>query len=200
MHRVTSKLWISPNTETSLLTATHSWAAVGSDVMPTMSSYIRKTCLPAIHLLAVAGGIMALSLSVASCRHSPPVPVGDAAERIRKLALAYVQFAATNNGVGPADQDSLTKFLAKRNGLSSEEAKAYFVSPRDNQPYIVRWGQRPLGSGPIGPEIPKPSIIVIERTGAGGTRYVADGLVGIRQLTAEEFDQVVPKDATNNGR
>ncbi|MEX0614035.1 MAG: hypothetical protein WD738_01130 [Pirellulales bacterium] len=144
--------------------------------------------------------MIVLALGVAGCRHSPQVPVGVAAENIRKLALAYVQFAATNNGVGPTDRDSLAKFLAKRNGLSREEAEAYFVSPRDKQPYVVRWGQRPLGSGTIGPEVPKPSIIIIERIGADGIRYVADGQLGIRQLTAEELDQVVPEAATNNVR
>src|SRR5688572_13884215 len=35
----------------------------------------------------------------------PDVPVGDAAEKIRKLALAYVEYASTNNGRGPADKE-----------------------------------------------------------------------------------------------
>jgi hypothetical protein len=160
-----------------------------------MSSYVRRTCVPAIYLLAAAGVIMVLALGIAGCRRNQQVPVGDAAEKIRKLALAYVQFAATNNGIGPADQDALAKYLAKRNGLSGEEAKTYFVSPRDNQPYIIRWGERPLGSAPIGPEVPTPAIIIIERTGAGGIRYVADGQTSVRQLPAEEAERLAAESA-----
>lgn len=139
---------------------------------------------------------LAAVIAVGGCGSRSEVPVGDAAESIRQLALAYVQYSATNRGVGPADQESLTKFMVQRNGLSREEAEAYLISPRDNQPYVVRWGQRPLGSGPIGPEPPKPSLIVFERTGANGTRYVADGLLAIKEMSAEEFAQAVPDHKT----
>ncbi len=135
---------------------------------------------------------LAAMVATTGCGRRPEVPVGDGAERIRKLALAYVQYAATNRGVGPADQQALAKFLMQRNKLSKEAAEASFISPRDNQPYIVRWGQRPMGSHPAGDESPEPAIIILESTGADGTRYVANGLISIKQLSAEELARVVP--------
>lgn len=123
------------------------------------------------------------------------VPVGDAAENIRKLALAYVEYAATNQGVGPADKLTLAKFLAKDNLISAEEAEAFFVSPRDNQPYIIRWRQRPMAT-PVGNNPPQPNIIIFESTGADGTRYVADGRLSVKELSDEAFAQAVPDHQT----
>ncbi len=136
-------------------------------------------------------------IAIVGCGGRSDVPVDDAAENIRKLALGYVQFAATNRDVGPPNRESLTKFLVQQNGFSREEAEACFISPRDNQPYVVKWGQRPLGSGPIGPKPPKPSIIIFESGGADGTRYVADGQLAIKEMSAEQFAQAVPDDKTS---
>jgi hypothetical protein len=140
------------------------------------------------------------AMCVGGCGSKSDVPVGKAAENIRKLALAYVQFAATNKGIGPSNRDALATFLAKQNRLSREDAEAYFVSPRDNQPYLIRWGLRPLGSTSIGPDVPAPAIIIIERTGVNGARYVADGQLGIRQLSDEELRQAVPDLSTTAER
>jgi hypothetical protein len=107
--------------------------------------------------------------------------------------LAYVQYAANYRGVGPANQASLAKFVMQRDRLSKEDTNAYFVSPRDNQPYIVRWGQRPLGTAPIGPDPPTPAILVIEATGTGGTRYVVDGQVSVKQMSDDELAKVLPE-------
>jgi hypothetical protein len=116
----------------------------------------------------------------------------DPAANIQKLALGYVQFAAANAGVGPANQQALTKFMVERNGIPREEAEKSFVSIRDNQPYIIRWGLRPQGTGPMGPDPPKPIILIMERTGADGTRFVADSRPSVSQMTNEELSQAVP--------
>jgi hypothetical protein len=144
--------------------------------------------------------LLMTAVCVAGCGRKSEVPVGKAAESIRKLALAYVQFAATNKGIGPSNKDALATFLAKQNRFSREDADAYFVSPRDNQPYIIRWGLRPLSSTSIGPDVPEPAIIIIERTGADGIRYVADGQLGIRQLSDEELNEAVPDLSSTTGR
>lgn len=137
---------------------------------------------------------LAALAALSGCGRKSDVPVGDGAERIRKLALAYVQYAATNGGAGPANQEVLAKYLMQRNRLSKEDAAASFVSPRDNQPYIIHWGVRPMGSAPIGPDPPKPEIIILEKTGADGTRYVANGLMSIKQMSVSELAEVAPTD------
>jgi hypothetical protein len=138
------------------------------------------------------GCLVAAVIVLSGCGGKSEVPVGDAADNIRKLALGYVQYAAANRGVGPANQQALTKFMVERNAMPQAEVEKSFVSIRDNQPYIVRWGLRPQGSGPLGAEAPKPIIIIMERTGADGTRFVADSRPEISQMTEEELIQQVP--------
>jgi hypothetical protein len=136
--------------------------------------------------------LAAVSLVFHAGCSEPEVPVGDAAENIRKLALGYVQYAAANGGVGPADQQALTKFMVERNNIPQDEVEKSFVSIRDKQPYIIRWGVRPQGTGPMGARPPQPVILIMERTGADGVRYVADSRPSVNQMTEEELKQLVP--------
>ena len=132
-------------------------------------------------------------VTLTGCSPKSQVPVGKPAENIRKLALAYVQFSGANRGVGPKDQATLKKFMIQRSGLTEQEADALFVSPRDNQPYVIRWGLHPEGSGPMGPTPPKPPVIVYEKQGADGTHYVADGRMSILELSEQDFTKAVPE-------
>jgi hypothetical protein len=136
--------------------------------------------------------VLAAVMFFTGCSKGVEVPVGDAAENIRKLALGYVQYAAQHGGTGPKNRESLAKFLVERSGYTREDADKSFVSPRDNQPYVIRWGQSPLG--PMGPEVEmaKANILIFERTGADGVRYTADGRMAIRQMTEAELEKEVP--------
>lgn len=147
--------------------------------------------------VGLLGASLAVVVLLVGCAGKQTVPVGNAAEHIRKLALGYVQFAAANQGVGPADQETLKKHLIERSHLTPEQADSAFVSPRDNQPYQVFWAIRPMGSGPIGPDPPKPSIIIVEKTGADGTRYLADGRLSIRQLPPAEVDALLAGESSS---
>ena len=138
-------------------------------------------------------GICAIVLAgAAGCGGTSDVPVGEPAENVRKLALGYVQFAAQNRGEGPSDKQAFLKFIAERNQMTEEEAEKFFISPRDNQPYVIRWGLRPEGSRPIGPDPPKPLIIIYESTGSDGTRCVADGRMSVLKMSEDEFSKAVP--------
>jgi hypothetical protein len=85
--------------------------------------------------------------------------------------------------------------LAKENAISIEGAEAFFISPRDKQPYVIRWRQHPMGR-PVGNNPPQPNIIIFENTGADGTRYVADGRVSVKELSDGAFFQAVPDHQT----
>lgn len=148
--------------------------------------------------VGLLGASLGLVVLLVGCAGKQTVPVGNAAEHIRKLALGYVQFAASNQGVGPANQETLKAFLIERSHLSPQDANAAFISPRDNQSYDVFWGRRPMGSAPLGPDPPKPSIIVIEKTGVDGTRYVADGRLSIQQLPRAEVDHLLAGESSSH--
>jgi hypothetical protein len=82
--------------------------------------------------------------------------------------------------------------MVERNAVPREEVEKMLVSPRDNQPYIIRWGMRTYAPGG------EPPIIMMEQTGADGTRYVANARPEILQLSDEEFKQRVPDQGSTN--
>jgi hypothetical protein len=125
-------------------------------------------------------------------RRASDVPSGEAAGNIRQLALAYVGYAGAHGGVGPAKQEELAKFVAQRESVSEQEANARFTSPRDNKPYVIRWKQRSHGP-PIGHDPPKPTLIIYEQDGLGGTRYTADGQLSIKEMSDEQISQAYPE-------
>jgi hypothetical protein len=140
----------------------------------------------------LAGAIcLAITVVLSSCSKKSDVPVGDAADNIRKLALAYVRYAADHGGVGPADQKALAKVVAENMGESEKEAEARFTSIRDNKPYVIRWKQRPMGRA-AGPNPPQPTLLIYEQEGLGGTRYVADGRLSIKEMSDEQISQTYP--------
>ncbi len=129
---------------------------------------------------------------MAGCgRRTSEVPVGDAAENVRKLALAYVRFASEHGGVGPADQDVFAKAVVASTGDSAEQANSRFTSPRDNKPYVIRWKQRPMGPV-INHNPPQPALLIYERQGLDGMRYTADGRLSIKEMSDEQILQAYP--------
>jgi hypothetical protein len=148
-----------------------------------MSSRLEKRIFWLASLLAIMAGCG---------RGTPDVPVGDAAENIRQLALAYVEYAAGHKGVGPADQAALAKALVTTAGVSAEEAKARFTSPRDKKPYVIRWKQRPMEPA-LGHDPPKARLLIYEQDGLDGTRYTADGQLSIKEMSDEQISQTYPE-------
>lgn len=134
-----------------------------------------------------------LSAFIAGCgRGTSNVPDDDAAENIRQLAVAYLEYAATHKGVGPGDQAALAKTLVTTAGISAEEANARFTSPRDKKPYVIRWKQRPREPA-LGPDPPKASLLIYEQDGLGGTRYTADGQLAIKEMSDEDIRATYPE-------
>jgi hypothetical protein len=78
--------------------------------------------------------------------------------------------------------------MVERSDVSPEEAEARFTSPRDQQPYVIRWAQRSKGYS-------HPAIIIFESQGADGTRYVANDLMSIQELTDDQFAEAVPSES-----
>jgi hypothetical protein len=165
---------------------------------------LNVTALPAIResmgakrLGSLRIGLVLLGLmlpAVVGCggASSPKVPAGKPAENLRQLTLAYVQYASSHRGQGPADKNALTKFLIDRNGMSEEEAASCFDSARDGKPYVIRWGAKIGGYIPPSPSGVSGTVILFEREGDGGTRYVSDGQMSILELPEKDFQAAVP--------
>lgn len=140
-----------------------------------------------ISLVLCCGAILPCAAFLPGCGAKVDENTVDPAENIRQLALSYVQYSAQNRGVGPKDKEKLKEFMIKRNGMNEADAEARFISPRDNEEYVIRWGLRPQGSGPIGPDPPKSPIIIYEKTGDGRTHITADGKMAVITMSEEEL-------------
>jgi hypothetical protein len=137
--------------------------------------------------------VAALASIIAGCgRSTSGVPDDDAAENIRELALAYLDYAAAHNGVGPPDQAALAKTLVTTAGVSADQANARFTSPRDKKPYVIRWKQRAMEPA-LGPDPPKTRLLIYEQEGLGGTRYTADGQLAIKEMSDEDIRATYPE-------
>ena len=113
------------------------------------------------------------AISVAGCGNSDDLS-SPAANRLRTLATVYLDYAVAK-GTGPANEQQLHKhvqsvpgFLLEAGGVNPKAGSAAFVSERDGEQFVVRYG---VGiSQAEGDEAP---IIAYEKTGKDGTRFVA---------------------------
>jgi hypothetical protein len=116
------------------------------------------------------------------------------AARLKGLATCYVDYAVAKGGVGPADEKTLKKhmrsmqgFQLEMSGLDPENIEAAFVSDRDQEPFVIFYGQT------VSFGLPNPRLLAHEKTGKNGKRLAAlvDGNVELidegrfKELTAE---------------
>ena len=72
--------------------------------------------------------------------------------------------------------------------LQRTDVESLFVSPRDGQPYVVRYGLKFGGPSPGGSP-----VVAYEQTGVGGYRYVAFAVGGAEQVDEKRFRELVPE-------
>src|SRR5262245_58234824 len=118
--------------------------------------------------------LLLLTLSVApgcgSDELSSPTAV-----RLRGLAALYLDCTVARNGKGPASEAEFKKHLRglpdhvlSSNGVDAKAIDSAFVSPRDEEPFVVRYGISITRiSGTSAP------VVAHEKTGRNGKRLVA---------------------------
>jgi len=149
------------------------------------------------HLLAVAGAsfmgfwrlivLAMLLLGATGCSPKGNTGTGDAAERLRALAINYQRYAGQNQGNGPPTEQKFKDFIKKVGLPEGITIDDLFISPRDNQPYEIRYKVRPGSPGPDSP------VIMWEQTGEGGTRQIARSSGSVLVVPEAEFEQLKPK-------
>jgi hypothetical protein len=96
------------------------------------------------------------------------------AAKLRGLANLYLDYAVGKNGKGPADEQTFKKhirgmpdFVVKNSGLDPGSLDQAFVSERDQEPFVVRYG---TGITEIRGD--STQVIAHEKTGKSGKRLV----------------------------
>lgn len=134
---------------------------------------------------------------------------------IMKIGRAYVAFAAAaKDGLGPATADELKKWLTADEkrltdlGLSRADVDGIFISPRDGQPYEIHPKRQPnpfmtgggVPTGRPGKAAPKTpgygqaGILVNEKTGEGGKRFVFMSGSRMQDVDEAEFGRLLRGD------
>ena len=129
----------------------------------------------------------------AGCQHPTSREVPPAESNVKNIAIFYGRYLAQNRGRTPPDKEALKKFIASHPAtelaaLKITDVEQLFVSPRDNQPYVVRYGAKLPPPGPSGSP-----VIAYEKDGDGGRRFVAFANAGVEELDDARFRQLVPQ-------
>ena len=101
---------------------------------------------------------------------------GESSENFRVIETAYRAALAKTNRA-PKNREELTEYLP-----TGTDAEQLFVSPRDDQPFVIIWGTdlTALMTNP------RPVVYGYEADGADGNRFVLTSM-GVMELTDEDF-------------
>lgn len=140
---------------------------------------------------SLTGVLSSLCLLGVGCS-SDGKPQTDSDKNFQALTILYGKFIPRNRGVGPASEAEFKKFIhslaaseVEGTGADPANIDKLFVSPRDNQPYVIAYKVRP-SPGPDGPP-----AIIWEQTGVGGKRLVGDALGKVEELDQAAFEKRV---------
>jgi hypothetical protein len=110
---------------------------------------------------------------------------------MQRLANLYFTFQLSNDFRGPKDEAELKTFIAGINpekltlvGVDPNAIDVLFVSPRDNQPFKIRYGVKGSAMGSSEP-------VIFEAVGVDGKREVGFLNMTQREVDAGEYDALL---------
>ena len=129
----------------------------------------------------------------AGCQGKTAGELAPVESNVKNIAIFYGRYMSQNRGRTPPDEATLKKFIASHPAtelaaLKATDVDQLFVSPRDKQPYVVRYGATLPPPSPTGSP-----VIAYEKDGVGGRRFVAFANAGVEELDDARFQQLVPQ-------
>ena len=122
----------------------------------------------------------------------PPGPNVPDRVPLRQLAILYGKYRHSHHGQPPADEAQFKQFIKSLDarqltaaGVTAAEVDTLFVSPRDGQPYEIRYDTSPA-KGPEGTA----AAVVVERVGAGGKRFVAYSTGQVEEIDEAGYQKI----------
>lgn len=145
---------------------------------------IRIPCLIALLVVFLTGG----------CSDPGRPNQAEESSSLKPLATFYGKFVNQHGGKAPGSEAEFKAFLKEPKNAESlrlefqvADIDAMFVSPRDNQPYVVTYGTL---AGPPGPG--GAPVVAHEKTGVEGRRFVASALGAVEDVDEARFRAMVP--------
>ena len=113
---------------------------------------------------------------------------------LKPIARFYGNYFQTHQGNPPPDEAAFKAFLKESQNADLLKAEhkvtdidKMFISPRDNQPYVIFYGRIPNSSGPGGAP-----VVAYEKKGREGKRYIASAVGAIEEVDEAAFRKLVP--------
>lgn len=110
---------------------------------------------------------------------------------VKRLATLYSYFHIQNRNKGPKNKEQLRAFIEaqdanrlKRGGIDATKLDELFVSERDGEPFVVRYGVNTVIRGPSLP-------VVFESTGVDGMRQVGFCNGSMKEVDEDEYDRLM---------
>lgn len=135
-----------------------------------------------------ASWILVAALATAGCggvSHSPPS--GEAMLAIEDVAKWYQLYRAGNAGKQPADEDAFLAFINSKlteRGQEAGDRKELLTSPRDGEPYVVRYGK-------VSSRDQEGDLVAYERNGVNGTKLIVTELARSREVDESELQSLL---------
>jgi len=132
-------------------------------------------------------------LVTAGCQQGTGRQVPDVEANVKNLAIFFGRYVSQHRGQTPPDKESFKKFIASHPAaelaaLKITDVEQMFVSPRDKQPYVVRYGFTLPPPSPTGSP-----VVAYEKVGVSGRRFVAYANSGAEEVDDARFRQLVPQ-------
>lgn len=119
--------------------------------------------------------------------------------RITQLGILYGRYSSQHYGRPPATEKDFKDWV---HGLPADQlppgvelgkTDEVFVSPRDNQPYVVRYGVAPGAPGPPSADgKPSSPVLAYEKVGSMGKHYVVYSTVQVEEVDDARLKEMVP--------
>jgi hypothetical protein len=142
-----------------------------------------------LSLAVISCSLLLAVLSIGCGSRARPAAPGE--KNIRALAVFYGRYIGSHRGQPPANEAAFKAFVKSLKpediaGMvdGATDAETLFISPRDKEPFVIRYGLRP---GPGAPE-----VLIHEKNGLNGRRLVALGLGAVEEVDATRFAQLLP--------
>lgn len=126
-------------------------------------------------------GLVLLLGAIGGCR-SATTPPEDS--RPSKLAIYYGRYMSQHQGKSPPNEAEFKKFIKKTDAEANLDE--LFVSPRDKEPYVVRYDMKASMPGAM-------TITVHERTGVAGSRMISLSTGQVKTVDEAEFKELLSK-------
>jgi hypothetical protein len=139
--------------------------------------------------------VLSLVVGLIGCGSRLPTDTAEG-KNLRALAIFYGRFIGSHKGRSPANEAEFKKFILslpapEREALGVADPNnidTLFTSPRDGQPYVIRYKQS--SSGLVGGQA---TVFAYEKTGKNGKRYVATSVGNVEEVDEQRFKQLVPE-------